>query len=212
MWELTRLSNSHVYFPQLTFFPSWNLLCICLSSRISINLQSECIYIYMHIYSMHYKVIFYFCSWPHRMLGLDSYDPVTAMWPTVTFTTSSSYKPGALDSTSDSWLLNQWCCHQDKADLPAFPSVLFPFLIALRAGLWRCAFWMRCCPYGCAIMILVGHDPSSGDTWLLSSKSLLHPMFAISNGMSQRFLHLFTSHHTVCAVARYCLTLQLCRP
>ena len=119
------------------------------------------------------------------------------MWPPVTFTTSSSYKPGALYSTSDSWLLNQWCYSQDKANLPDVPSVLL--WISLQAGLRWCFSEWSVGRYGCTMSAPFVMIPFS---WHLAPtvKSLLLPMFAISSGMSQSFLHLYTSHHA-CALS-----------
>ena len=122
---------------------------------------------------------------------------MTATWPTVAFTTSSSYKPGALYSTNDSWLLNQWCYSQDKASVPDSPPVLF--WISLQAGLWwRFSEW-GVGLYGCTLRARLSWSLSS---WHLAPtvKPLLLPVFAISSGMRQSFLHLFTSH-PACALS-----------
>ena len=56
------------------------------------------------------------------------------MCPTVTSATSPTYKPGALYSDDDAWLLDQWCYSQDKANMPDFPSVIFGSNYKLDCG------------------------------------------------------------------------------
>ena len=59
---------------------------------------------------------------------------MTAMWPTVTFATFPTSKPGALYSADDAWLLDQGCYSQDKANMPNFPSVIFGSNYKLGCG------------------------------------------------------------------------------
>ena len=62
--------------PMYLFLSNFSFLEICYVSvtlsRISINLQSEYIYIYI-FFERNYKDIFYLYSWGHRILGLDRY-------------------------------------------------------------------------------------------------------------------------------------------
>ena len=59
---------------------------------------------------------------------------MTAMWPTVTSATSPTYKPRALYSADDAWLLDQRCYSQDEANMPDFPSVIFGSNYKLACG------------------------------------------------------------------------------
>ena len=117
------------------------------------------------------------------------------MWPIVTSATSPTYKPGALYSADDIWLLDQWCYSQDKANMPDFPSVIFGSNYKLGCG----DVFLN--EMSVSIVVLLMNRLSwSLFSWHLAPtvKSLLHPMLPSATGWAS-FLHLLTSHH-VCAL------------
>ena len=106
-------SQISIFFLSVTF-PSWK-------TRIFISLHSKKIYIVLP--ALQRYILFVFLGTQNTWFW--QLWPMTSMWPTVTSSISSSYKPGALYSADDAWLLAQWCYSQDKANMPDFPSVIF---------------------------------------------------------------------------------------
>ena len=165
-------------------------------SRISINLQSVCVYIYTYIFLKELQrcILFVFLgtqnSWCWQLW------PVTAMWPTVTSAASPTYKPGARIQlmTLGSWISGVTARIRQTCQISPLS-----FLDLTKAGLWWCFSEWDVSLYSCTIsesFVMIPFQLTLGSYSKITSPSYV----AISNGMSQSLLHLLTSHHA-CALS-----------